>query len=317
MNSESEQPARNHHQDGVDRHDRHGRVGRHDRGEHQDRFDPQDRLDRYDHEGHQGRVDHQDHVSQQDRAGQQLGTSSDPPLPTGAPATEDDGWSAHVSDEYGTYYFVNNKTGVSTWTNPRVPEASSYPGYSYATGISALGAPPELGSSSYAMPSSTYGAPGTTSYYGVPGSSSSPPVSQPAAGGYNPKIHGSWDDNAPYAQRYRDAQSSEAAAEFDIESARATAVANGVPYAATGAFNRFTGKFQAKADIANNFTDEKKAGRQMMEHFDVIQAANMHDGRSLKAERAAQPLGKKRVAFYKRREANRKHKNTMNFLTKE
>jgi len=234
-----------------------------------------------------------------------------------APPAEDDGWRAEWSAEYGTYYFVNGYTGESTWTNPRVPEASSFPGSSYATGVSALGAPPGLGSSSYAVPSSSYGAPGTITSYGAPGTSSPPAVSQPAAGGYNPKIHGSWDPNADYAQVYRDANSTEPFADLDIEAARATAIANGDPYAATGAFNRFTGKFQANADFANNFTDEKKANRQMMEHFDIVRAANMNDGRSLKAERRQIKVSKKKADQFNRRKRQKKEAKQRAFLKGE
>jgi hypothetical protein len=49
-----------------------------------------------------------------------------PPLPDEpAPTEADDGWAAQWSDDAQTWYFVNSKTGVSQWENPRVPEATA------------------------------------------------------------------------------------------------------------------------------------------------------------------------------------------------
>ncbi|KAI9764369.1 MAG: hypothetical protein M1840_008507 [Geoglossum simile] len=51
-----------------------------------------------------------------------------PPLPNEAPpsnAEEDDGWQALWDQNVQAYYFYNSHTGITTWTNPRVPEASS------------------------------------------------------------------------------------------------------------------------------------------------------------------------------------------------
>ena len=55
-----------------------------------------------------------------------------PPLPDEpVPDAEDDGWEPRWDVNAQAYYFYNNKTGVSQWENPRVPEATtaSYPSY--------------------------------------------------------------------------------------------------------------------------------------------------------------------------------------------
>lgn len=49
-----------------------------------------------------------------------------PPLPDEpVPDAEDDGWEFRVDHATGRYYFYNNKTGVSQWENPRVPETTT------------------------------------------------------------------------------------------------------------------------------------------------------------------------------------------------
>lgn len=55
-----------------------------------------------------------------------------PPLPDEpVPDAEDDGWEPRWDNNAQAWYFYNNKTGVSQWENPRVPEATttSYASY--------------------------------------------------------------------------------------------------------------------------------------------------------------------------------------------
>lgn len=55
-----------------------------------------------------------------------------PPLPDEpVPDAEDDGWEPRWDHNAQAWYFYNNKTGVSQWENPRVPEATttSYASY--------------------------------------------------------------------------------------------------------------------------------------------------------------------------------------------
>ena len=54
-------------------------------------------------------------------------TDADPPLPPGPPPGEDDGWQAIWDAQHQAYYFYNALTGQSTWTNPRVPSATTLP----------------------------------------------------------------------------------------------------------------------------------------------------------------------------------------------
>ena len=122
------------------------------------------------------------------------------------------------------------------------------------------------------------------------------PPSRPA-GGYDPAIHGDYDPNAWYAQP----------AETPAETA--TAPDPAAIYAATGAFNRFTGKWQTADVNPENYNDENKSKRQMNAFFDVDAAANSHDGRSLKAERSGKKVSKQELKQFKeKRKAKKEEK---------
>lgn len=124
----------------------------------------------------------------------------------------------------------------------------------------------------------------------IPGNAAPPPglapevtkAAAPArpAGGYDPAVHGDYDPTAWYAQPVMPEESSTAPLDPAAQ------------YAATGAFNRFTGRWQASDLTPENFNDENKSKRQMNAFFDVDAAANSHDGRSLKAERSGKKLSK-------------------------
>ena len=187
-------------------------------------------------------------------------TDADPPLPPGPPPSEDDGWQAIWDAQHQAYYFYNALTGQSTWTNPRVPSATTLP-----PTLPTEGAEYALGTDQ-------------------------PPLEGEGEGdlGYEPTYyqlaHGITDPSAVTAE--------------DIAST----------YAATGSFNRFTGKWQAGKN-PENYNDENKSRRQMEFYFDVDAAANSHDGRSLKAERQMKKLSKKELkAFREKRKEKKEQK---------
>jgi hypothetical protein len=125
-----------------------------------------------------------------------------------------------------------------------------------------------------------------------------PPAARPA-GGYDPAIHGDYDPNAWYAQP----------SELEVPPQTTGPQDPAAAYAATAAFNRFTGRFQ-NADLApENFNDENKSKRQMNAFFDVDAAANSHDGRSLKEERSGKKLTKAELKKFKeKRKAKKEEK---------
>ncbi|RMZ68129.1 ww domain-containing [Pyrenophora seminiperda CCB06] len=220
-----------------------------------------------------------------------------PPLPDEpVPDAQDDGWTHRVDPTSGCYYYVNTRTGVSQWENPRVPEATVYPyasAYSYNTHGS------EYNSTSYGS------VPGVASSSGAPGTSS-PAAKVRKWGGYNPRIHGSYDPNADYAKEA-------AKEEEEIETAAnpAATVTSTGNYATTAQFNRFNGKYQQAGQGPEIHNDENKSHRQMAAFFDVNAAANSHDGRSLKAERRSRVPTKEEVKAHNakrhaKKEAKRK-----------
>lgn len=123
-------------------------------------------------------------------------------------------------------------------------------------------------------------------------------------GGYNPAIHGDYDPTAAYAQQYEpDTQQSHTATADQLQS-----------YATTGAFNRFTGRWQDSSLTPENFNDENKSRRQMNAYFDVDAAANSHDGRSLKAERSGKKLSKAEVKAFREKRRERKEEKRRAWL---
>ncbi|KAL9587200.1 MAG: hypothetical protein Q9203_003587 [Teloschistes exilis] len=209
-----------------------------------------------------------------------------PPLSTEAtPAeTKDDGWDPIWDDTAQVYYFYNRFSGVSQWTNPRVPDPSQQPG------------PPGVGN--YERIPQTQPK--------VPGTSTPPPMplqQRPRPSGYDPAIHGDYDPTAPYAQEYQEPD------ETPTASADPAAI-----YAATGAFNRFTGKWQADTINPENHNDENKSKRQMNAYFDVDAAANSHNGKSLKAERSGKKLSKQELKAFKEKRKEKKEEKRRAWL---
>lgn len=218
----------------------------------------------------------------------QLSDDEIPPLPNEAPP-EDDGWAPVWDEAAQAYYFYNRFTHATQWENPRVPDATSA-----AAAAAGLGSHDRISSS---------GAPGTaSSSSGAPGTSSPP---RRLHGGYNPAIHGDYDPDADYAiEAQTEEEKAAAAAGQDSNS----------QYAATGFFNRFTGRWQAATLAPENFNDENKSKRQMSAFFDVDAAANSHDGRSLKAERQGKRLTKQEVKAFKEKRREKKEEKRRAWL---
>ena len=200
-----------------------------------------------------------------------------PPLPNEVPPGDavDDGWEPLWDDRAQAFYFFNRFTNVSQWENPRVPDAQQ-------TGPAGVG-----------------------NYDRSMGTEDATPAKR--VGGYDPAIHGDYDPNADYAKEYEISAQSDA-----IGGAPGAGAADA--YGATGAFNRFTGKWQ-RADLnPDNFSDEQKSRRQMNAFFDVDGAANAHDGRSLRAERANKKLTKAELKAFKEKRREKKEEKRRAWL---
>ncbi|KAK0822083.1 hypothetical protein LTR02_007714 [Friedmanniomyces endolithicus] len=128
--------------------------------------------------------------------------------------------------------------------------------------------------------------------------------------GYNPKIHGSYDPNADYAQYHNDKLTEEKAIQ---EHGSVAAAQQAADYAAIGTFNRFSGGFQSADKSTERHNDFNKSGRQMNAFFDVDAAANVHDGKSLKEERRNQKLSKKEIQEMSKKRRDRKEKKRLDF----
>ncbi|KAF4459599.1 WW domain-containing [Fusarium albosuccineum] len=197
---------------------------------------------------------------------------SGPPLPNEpTPQSGDDGWDCQWDPNTHAWFFINRFTGKSQWENPRV--------------VTAPAVPP---------------APGT--HPSLP----QPPASEkPAAGGYNPAIHGDYDPNAWYAKGNEEDEGPSTSAALSDPSDI---------YAATASFNRFTGQFQTAGAGPERHSDEAKSRRQMNAFFDVEAAANAHDGRSLKAERSGKKPSKAELKQFKEKRRARKEEKRRAWL---
>ncbi|KAL8929499.1 MAG: hypothetical protein Q9208_001168 [Pyrenodesmia sp. 3 TL-2023] len=226
-------------------------------------------------------VQHQNDTGEGTQGAPPLPQENIPPLPADeAPGeVQDDGWDPIWDDTAQVYYFYNRFTGVSQWTNPRVPEEEGP------------------------------GPPGVGSYDRIPqdkppGTSTPPQAQRPRATGYDPAIHGDYDPTAPYAQVYQEPD----------ENAPNQPIDPAAIYAATGTFNRFTGKWQASTITPDNHNDENKSKRQMNAYFDVDAAANSHNGKSLKAERSGKKLTKQELKVFKEKRKEKKEEKRRAWL---
>lgn len=203
---------------------------------------------------------------------------SAPPLPAEpAPAPEDDGWEYHWNPNDSSYWFYNRFSGVWQKENPRIPTAAAVPAV-----VAPVVVPPDAEPTIISNPISV-------------------------AGGYNPAIHGDYDENAWYAVNARAAAEAAAAATNPLAGLDPTAA--GAELASAGYFNRATGQWQAPEQNVERHSDEAKSKRQLNAYFDVDAAANMHDGRSLKAERSGKkPTKQELKAFKEKRRAKKEEK---------
>ncbi|KAK5166594.1 uncharacterized protein LTR77_008137 [Saxophila tyrrhenica] len=135
--------------------------------------------------------------------------------------------------------------------------------------------------------------------------------SDPTYYGYNPKIHGSYDPTAPYAQYHNQKRKEEKQAANVASSQMPSSDSTG--YGMTGTFNRFTGNFQGGDRSAEQHNDYNKSGRQMNAYFDVDAAANAHAGRSLKEERRNKKLSKQELREMSEKRKARKVEKRMEF----
>ncbi|KAK4123981.1 hypothetical protein N657DRAFT_656282 [Parathielavia appendiculata] len=207
-----------------------------------------------------------------------------PPLPAEpVPEPEDDGWEFHWNPNDQSYWFYNRFTGVWQKENPRVPTATTIPTTTttIVPSTSIIPAP---------------AAPGTDPQQTI--------LSNPTsiAGGYNPAIHGDYDENAWYAQPFRPTTTTTYPGADQLQDQHPE-------YITAAYFNRHTGQWQTPDQAPERHSDEAKARRQMRAFFDVDAAANMHDGRSLKAERSGiKPTKAELKAFKERRRAKKEEK---------
>ncbi|KAH6850295.1 hypothetical protein B0I37DRAFT_371279 [Chaetomium sp. MPI-CAGE-AT-0009] len=212
---------------------------------------------------------------------------SAPPLPAEPiPEPEDDGWEFHWNPNDQSYWFYSRFTGAWQKENPRVPAAST---------------------STTIPPTTTTTTTSTDPSPAPPPTDGTTALSNPAsvAGGYNPAIHGDYDENAWYAQNLRGA----AGAGAGSNPADPAGGVGGDEYASAAFFNRHTGQWQTAEQGAERHSDEAKSRRQMRAFFDVDAAANMHDGRSLKAERSGiKPSRSELKAFKEKRRAKKEEK---------
>ncbi|KAF2725171.1 hypothetical protein K431DRAFT_300087 [Polychaeton citri CBS 116435] len=132
--------------------------------------------------------------------------------------------------------------------------------------------------------------------------------------GYNPKIHGSYDPNAPYAKWHEAKHNVEDGVIPDASVLDFGEQTPGDSYEVAGAFNRFTGAFQSEDQSTERHSDQAKSGRQMNAYFDVDEAANAHGGKSLRAERQNRKLSKQELAEMKARRAEKKRRKRTEWL---
>ncbi|EHA54031.1 hypothetical protein MCOR27_010188 [Pyricularia oryzae] len=219
------------------------------------------------------REDSKDPVGEDGASSSQAPGELQPQLPNEPlPETEDDGWTYQWDPTHQAYYFLNRFTGQTTWENPRQTVA--------------------VASSSTADPTPV------------------PPPLPTVAGGYNPAIHGDYDDWVAEQKKAGQLPGDGDAAENVHPPDPATAAL----FASGAQFNRLTGQYQRPGVGPENHSDDAKSRRQMNAFFDVDAAANSHDGRSLKAERAGKRLTKGELKHFKEKRKARKEEKRRAWL---
>lgn len=125
---------------------------------------------------------------------------------------------------------------------------------------------------------------------------------------YNPRIHGDYDPNAPYAKYHEKINEVDRGAESG-----APGMSSEDHYTAMATFNRKTGAFQSLDQTAEQHNDYNKSTRQLNAFFDVDAAANAHNGQSLKAERRQQKYTKKEIQEMRAKRKEKQHKKRLEF----
>ncbi|KAI9721684.1 MAG: hypothetical protein M1828_005052 [Chrysothrix sp. TS-e1954] len=201
----------------------------------------------------------------------------------------DDGWQPIWDDAAQTYYFYNRFTESTQWENPRIPEIAEQ-----APGVPA------------ALNGTRHAATDNQDHLSI---------LPAAAGGYNPRIHGSYDPNASYAQPSHPDPASDT--DTLIPHAPGTEPSSDT-YTTTASFTNRNGAFSNLAAHPTHtptaHTDEAKSKRQMAAFFDVDAAANSHDGRSLKEERRGRKLTKEEVRAFREKAKGRREEKRRRWL---
>ena len=211
------------------------------------------------------------------------------------------------------YYYMHIDTRASKWEEPEEPYWV-WDAQTNAYHASGLQIPESLKSKSISLACARGKPANTTTTTEAHENATKPPSSEPDPNyqGYNPKIHGNYDPNAPYAKFHEQKRDDEKLAKGYVDAKGAQDLAN-AGYAVAGNFNRFSGGFQSEDKTADRHNDFNKSGRQMGAYFDVDAAANQHDGRSLKEERRSQKLSKKEIKELTAKRREKKEKKRMDF----
>ncbi|KAK6413919.1 hypothetical protein LTR95_017800 [Oleoguttula sp. CCFEE 5521] len=131
--------------------------------------------------------------------------------------------------------------------------------------------------------------------------------------GYNPRVHGSYDATKYYDAWHQWLKYSERLASSSSAQQAQQAQEN-ADYRAAAGFNSRTGGFQREDVTAERHNDYNKSGRQMEAFFDAQAAANMNDGKSLKAERQAVKYSKEEIKEMNAKRKEKKNAKRMAFL---
>jgi hypothetical protein len=132
-------------------------------------------------------------------------------------------------------------------------------------------------------------------------------------GGYNPKIHGSYDPNADYAKTAEESEDEDVVVAAAVP-ASGLVDKQGDGYTNTAQFNRFNGKFQPAHVNPELHNDENKSARQLNAFYDHDAAVNKHQGRSLKEERRKKPLTKKQLEEFRDKQRKKKEQKRRAWL---
>ncbi|KAG6041362.1 hypothetical protein E4U41_004772 [Claviceps citrina] len=233
------------------------------------------------------------------------GSSSGPPLPNEPVPQADDGWDCLWDPNTQAWFFHNRFTGNTQWENPRAPQSSAADFAVASSTASPAPAPTLAPATALSAPAPAPAPPAPAPAPAPASASASAPTASADAivGGYNPAIHGDYDPNAWYAQKYAQPDEPHPVIVPEIPSLEDDV------HLATAGFNRFTGHFQQPDAGPGRHADEAKSKRQMNAYFDVDAVANADDGRSLKAERSNKRISKSELkAFKERRRARKEEK---------